>query len=289
MTIDPTSTHTLGHAHVSCFGKAPHDINWRLNDLQTTGDLENPRNLLLFARLSSIASAVEISTMYSPRVANFNALLAEPEYYTHTITHGEFPLNLHRGAAAAGMEIPRGCALFLHSADCPTVIIVDPIDKRVVAAHAGLGELIKFSSFDVQAPHREHESVIDLMIGLFPEAHRERLLVKSVCGIDPAMYTHPTSDPRYGASNHMLIEKILGRWGQSCIAGNQENGRINLHQLILEQVASLGVSKENVSDDGVDTYSDMLNHQYCWWSHRRATHAQNNVGGRNGTLVVNSL
>ena len=291
MHLYPSSGHLVGHAQVFCFGPGREYFNWSLNRLQTQADLVPPDHINLFVRLARVARDLTIETIYAPRVADFNARLATSSDYPHVIMMGEWPLRLHRGAPAAGMEIPKGTGLFVPTADCPTVIVTNPVSKRVIAAHAGLKELVDVDYILTGKASRENGSVVSAMVNCFPKEERWGLIVKSVCGIGPACYTHPTDHQTYGEQNKKMLAYLKSHLGRSCVCNAETDGRINLHGIIRSQAMSEGVHFEHISDDLVDTYCDVVpgTTLYQWHSHRRAVDEEKPEEAlkRNGVLVIN--
>jgi copper oxidase (laccase) domain-containing protein len=295
MNIIASNGHRVGHTEVFCFGPGENRYDWSLNTLQTSQDVADKLHCFeLFCRLNNIsktASRTPIHTIYSPRLDQWKANLVTPANFPSEVTHPGHELTLFRGAQGSGMEIPPNTGVFFSTGDCPVVIMGSPVSKRVVAAHAGLRELVDFDCILKRTASRKNESVVDQMISLFPQEERRGLRVKSVCGIGPACYTHPITHKEYGAQNKKLIAHIQFRFGKHCVLNAKTAGRIDLHAIIHSQAMIAGVHFEHIEDDQVDTYTDTSvgSNHYHWWSHRRAKDEEKvgDMPKRNGVLIIN--
>ncbi|MEN9614486.1 MAG: Multi-copper polyphenol oxidoreductase laccase [Candidatus Parcubacteria bacterium] len=293
--IIPSGAHYVGCAKVFCFGPGKEKNDWSLNKLQSSQDVvDSLTAYVLFSRIQHIAQTAQgrdqpIRTVYAPRLDDWKANLVTPADFPEKVTHQDHPLQLFRGARGAGMVVPKNTAVFFPTADCPVVIMSSPRTKQVVAAHAGLRELVDFDRVLKDTPSRPNESVIDAMIASFPESERPFIELKTVCGIQRVCYRHPVDHPTYGAQNRKLIHDLLIRVGNDTVHSSETAGRICLRSIIWYQAVPMGIKHTNISSDGVDTYTDAIGTAPAWWSHRRAVdnEQQDNLTKRNGVLVIN--
>lgn len=294
-TIIPSSAHQVGHAKVFCFGPGKDKNNWNLSLLQTSQDvIDSLRCYVLFSSVGHITKTANgrnnpIHTVYAPRLDEWRANLVTPSDFPSRITHQDHPLELFRGARGAGMMVPKQSAVFFPTADCPVLVMSSNRSRQVVAAHAGLRELVDFDRIFKGAPSRPNESVVDVMIASFPEVERPFIELKTVCGIQKVCYKHPVDHPTYGAQNQTLIHDLRSRLGADTVHNPDTAGRICLRSIIWYQAVLAGIKHTNISYDGVDTYTDTVGTNFAWWSHRRAKDNEqtDDLTKRNGVLVIN--
>src|SRR3989344_5073355 len=209
-------------------------------------------------------------TLYAPDCTTFNARVlpadAMPRSRAESLSSGRH-IAVSSGIQVDENEIRPREALFIATADCPTVCIYDPRTGKLVAAHAGRASLIDEKALD-GGDEREPRSVIDAALALF-EA-RSRLQVFVTCGIRSTNFYHPTDDAKYGDKNRRLLEHIRSSWGLECTPSALQVGRISLQLIIRAQCIKNGVSPDNIAWDFIDTFDDRDEwHAYRWWSHRR--------------------
>lgn len=294
-TITPSSSHQVGHAKVLCFGPGQGELDWSLNALQSERDIaSNLDSYILFCRIRHIAETAHgktrpIHVVYAPRLDKWNAQLVTPHHFQSKITHPNHPLTLFRGACGAGMSVPTNSAVFFPTGDCPIIVMTSKYSSTVIAAHAGLRELVDFDRVLKDTPSRPHESVVDAMCAVFTEAERAHIEIKVVCGIQRTNYKHPITHPTYGDQNKKLLHHLQSNIGADTVRNPGTEGRICLYSIVWYQAVSKGINHKKISHDGTDTYSDRIDDVHAWWSHRRAqVHGRTqDLKKRNGVLVIN--
>ncbi len=264
--------------HISIFGK-PH--NWSLKDINS------PDSIQFQAHLAHIAQQCDVRDIYAPNSSTFNALLCDPrELYLHIALTPEKDIMLHRGAFADGVVIPKGAAMFIASADCPTLIVHDKETDVLIAAHAGLGCLVDRSAMIHNKPERHHQSIIDVIMR-YVSGFEKKIDVQVVGGIKPKHFVYSTNHPVYGEANRLLLEGISDKYGPDIIQGGMETGCISLTALIESQFNKYDASRFNIKHDGVDTYGNINETgEPKWWSHVRYAEGKQEVDGRNGVFIV---
>jgi hypothetical protein len=204
-------------------------ISWSLSSLQKQGDEQKKENLELLYRLKKIADAFDVKKLLAPNPTLFNGVIANRQSLIERIpvTHD---IQILRGTLADGVEILPGEAFMLSSGGCPMLTVI--WNNRVIAAHAGLKCL-----FDIDNPERA--SVVDAALQhLNYQARRSQdpLEVRIDFSINPEVFDHPWNHPVWGTKNEILCRELAYRWGLSVFYGNPEEGRIDLIELIKQQL-----------------------------------------------------
>jgi|GEM_PF-1333932 len=199
-------------------------------------------------------------------------------------------LTIWTGFEADGVIVPPGEAMWISSADCPTIIAQSPCGM-MICAHAGRNSLIDVHHLDHGEPGRPYESVTEAIVATFKRANKDvrELRIFVTCGIGADDFTHPLDHPEFGERNAFMMEKLRGLgWG--CVETPLEQGRINLYMVIRHQFDKLGVPSGQIQSDGINTAADMLGDEYLWWSHTRARKSgqPEHLASRNGVLVRNT-
>lgn len=225
------ASHTA-HVQTALFGSAfdtELDIHWSLSSLQKRGDESKHENIELLSRLKRIAEAFDLKTLHAPNPTQFNGKIVSRQELKERIPVGE-KMFLRRGAYADGIEIKPGEALILSSGGCPLLTVI--WKSRVIAAHAGLKCL-----FDIDNANRE--SVVDAAlqhVGYKRRRSFDSLEVRIDFSINPEVFDHPWDHPEWGSKNEKLCRELEYRWGASVFAGERTHGRIDLIELIKQQL-----------------------------------------------------
>ena len=182
-----------------------------------------------------------------------------------------------------------GQAMMFSTADCPTLLLYDRVNKLLVAGHAGRDSLIDrtyITTGQRSAKNRE-PSIVNAMAKYLSINDRESLRAFGFGGIGPDHFIHPidSGDKTYQQANHLLQAFVIKNYGQDCLNGqrNEKIGRLNLHKIIRSQLEKYGLRYRH---DGIDTAGDCDAHgQPQRWSHRRD--GARPKRGSNGVLVIN--
>lgn len=225
------TSHTA-HIQTALFGSTfggQSDVNWSLAGLQKSGDEKKGENLALMERLTKVARAYDLNTLWAPNPTRFNGLITDRRALTERMPLTE-RINLYRGEYADGIELRKGEALILSSGGCPMLTIMH--NYRVVAAHAGLKCL-----FDIDNPERA--SVVDHALRrLDHQGNRTKDFVKVRIdfALHPKVYDHPWDHPEWGSKNEKLCRTLMHRWGSAVLVGDHRLGRIDLIALVKQQL-----------------------------------------------------
>ena len=272
--LKPTSSHVLwgGAVEIHCFGRATG--NWSITGTTANEAKENNHGIL--GRFEKLGIQYDLSKIYAPNPSRFNARVV----MTEEGVDEWIPSFLYRGIYADGVVLCEpGTAFALSSADCPTVVLCNPNNGRLVAAHAGRDSLIDRSFLEKGFPSRKHQSVVDAMVDSITGWSRMCIMGFVACGIGPFAYRHPLTvgSPDYN-SNLRLIDHICKRWGRACVE-DCWSGTISLETIIRKQCIDQGILGSSMGSDGTCTFSDKgpLDNEALWHSHRRDDKSRNLV------------
>ncbi len=211
----------------------------------------------------------------------FNAVVVGSE----ALTSERFP-RFFRGADADGVVLTEsGDSYLLASADCLSAVIYDVTRHRAVATHCGRDALVDRGAL-AGKPAREFPSVIDagmkrVIDGGWTKSNS--LQVFLAAGIGPATFTHPTTRTVAGSdgfevantyfeANAALIRFLTRMYNTRGfnVVTNQEQGNIDLVELVTAQLDAYGVTREQIVWDGFDTATDKDSRgQFLFHSNRR--------------------
>lgn len=230
-----------------------------------------------------------IYTVYIPDTTTFNGLLCSPDDFIHEYTVKG--IKVMTGAIADGFVVPKGSAVIMYSADCPTIVYHDLINQRLVVAHAGLASLINKYKIIIDVPFRSHESIIEeMMRGV---KYNDSCEIFVLCGIGAKSYIYDFNHSKYGERNLKILQFLFEFYGTDVtpyfigIKGRSKGrGNISLLNIILQQLGSCGVDTLKVIYDSVDTYSDPRFHSYYWYSQFGK---EEDKFYRNCTMVINNI
>jgi hypothetical protein len=265
MTFEPYKTYKLtATLNVYVFGRPN---NWNMHKTES------------WINVRKLAEELHLTKVLSPFAEEFNTRICRPdELIQYTPDSAPSSVKIFRtpkGKPGEGAVIPLGSAFWTTSADCPMILIYDDEMHQAAATHSGRDSLITHDLH--QSTIRPNESVIEGMIKTFPESRRAYLKVFFVSRIEPKHFPNSASDPKVGERNKKIIDAIVTKWGRECIVGDLEKGHISLPLVIQKQCEHYGIPKANITDGGLDTFSDPH-----LWSHRDGNME------RNGILVVHS-
>jgi copper oxidase (laccase) domain-containing protein len=183
--------------------------------------------------------------------------------------------------SADGVEIKPGQAFYIASGDCPTLVVFDPIGKRLIAAHAGRDCLWDREHVLNDKTAREHASIVDAAMLEFDDVPPEELKAFIACGIAAKNFSHSLTDPNLKSKNLEMIAALE----KNCpieFMGKDSAGCINLREIIRSQLISHGLRPDAIGCDAIDTYGDTdSTGEHYWWSNRRGDKTV-----RNGVLVI---
>lgn len=270
------------HALATVFGASR---NWNYAGASAAEmEVKNPGIVEAFTEARRVAGA---KLVYAPKPA-FNARVVHPEDLPLELLPGFF-----RGADADGVILRPGQSYALASADCPTVIIFDPVSQQLAALHLGRDAAIDRGRIEGKEP-REFESVIDAAIAemeLGGMTDRSDLRGFVVAGIGYEYFTHPITDlvdgeiNPYAERNRALIADLQERYDHAgdgpfpTVVRDVALGQIDLTALIARQLAAHGIIVDLGRDsDGVDTHTDTYpDGRHVYHSNRRDKVARNLV------------
>jgi copper oxidase (laccase) domain-containing protein len=259
-----------GRVEIRLYGKPN---NWSL--------LNPPPETL--RRIGNLASAEGVYRLLAPKPSAFNARVCLSDDLTETVMGNE-SVSIHRGVDADGAVIPPGQAFYLASADCLTVVTLDPKSGMTVAAHAGRDCLFDRKRINGEGKSREHESVVDAIVARYEQANIQAKYLKvfMTCGISPKEFVHDFQDPKFGTANMKMCADVAHKWGLRCLDGDMTKGKLVLTEIVRAQFMKHGVDPYHIGFDIVDTYGDTDRYgNHLWWSHRREPGP-----GRNAVLVT---
>ncbi|MBI4713997.1 laccase domain-containing protein, partial [Candidatus Uhrbacteria bacterium] len=237
--------------------------NW--NYAGATLEEMEKKNPFITSAIAEVITEHAIRRALVPKPA-LKAYVVKAEDLTTELLPGFF-----RGADADGVLLEHsGDAYFLASADCPTTVIYDSSQHKVLGLHCGRDALIDRGLIEGSAA-RQHNSVIDAGLLKICEAPR-KLKVFIAAGIGPRAFDHPTTafvlgpdgtmqvNP-FAERNYRLIEYLRQRYDyrdgtMSNVVIDSSAGHIDLNALIRCRLKELGLLAENVVSDGHDTATD---------------------------------
>ena len=236
--IKPTVTYELfgGQVEVLIYGKSPHDLTER--------------------DLIGIARNLGLKHVYQPQTHTFNAKICSPFEFTKENKVGG--VTIHSGCLADGVKIvSQGDAVWLRTADCPTIIAYHSMEGGVVVAHAGRASLIDESHLRTDQVKRQPESIVQAIYQELIDLFRSTsvyLDVYSCGGIGPKYFCHPIDHPEYGSFNQKMNHHIALHYSVDCfLDGKLSNGALDLHRLIKNQFQFCGIPGDNIHHDFIDT------------------------------------
>ncbi len=250
-----------GFLEIAVYGAAR---NWRfVGDTAEQMDEANPG---IVEALQKVMTKHRVERALVPRPV-FGTEIVNPVQLRREI----FPRFL-RGAEGDGVRLNfTNDAYVLSSADCPCVVICDPIKAIAIGVHGCRDALLDRGRIAGKSG-REPASVLYKAM----ELARNRGWVKTsplsvfiAAGIGPTMFTHPTTPTvmgedgiervnEYQEVNRQLIDHLLNTYDQKRfkIVTDPVQGSINLVELIVAQFAEYGVTRDQIEWDGVDTDMD---------------------------------
>lgn len=233
------------------------------------------REQLNFNETARIANELGLKSVAVPQVYTFNAKVAAYEDFPKR--HRIDGVVILTGLEADAVILKPKQAAGIVTGDCPTLVIENTKTGSVAAAHAGRDSNIDRKLIDTGAPSRPHEGIVASILNS-AKWRPEDLRVLVCGGIAPAHFEHSWNDANRGETNRAMTEWIIKNYGEQCIAGNREEGRIDLFALIRSQCLKFGIPAERIRHDGVDTHTHPR-----LWSHRNPEKRE----GRNMVIVAN--
>jgi len=221
--------------------------------------------------LGDILEKRGIHTLLAPNPA-FGSALATAEELT-SVTALPFAAQVRRGVKADGAIFSsKGVAFCVTSADCGTGIFYD--GETVIATHCGTKCMIDIDARAQGEPSRRiPESIVQSAILSF--ADKTRKIKAFIGGTLEAMHLeHPFNHPGYGDANRAWVTSAGEEWPDARWRGQSlglDQGCIDLKGVFRDQAARLGIPKEDIATDNIDTWQD------DWWSNRRGNKKERNL------------
>jgi len=235
--IKPTVVYKLfgGKIEVRIYGKSPCDLEEK--------------------HVFQIASDLGIRNVYHPDTSNSNAKICRPRDFTKVKVDG---IEIYSGCLTDGVSlVGQENAVWLQTADCPTIIAYHHLTDEVIVAHAGRASLIDEKGLRTGKASRQPESVARVIYEHLIDYFRQtsvNIEIHSCCGIGPIQFRHPTNHPQYGSFNETMNRYIALFYGVDCFLGGDINcGALDLHRLIHNQFRLCGIPADNIRKDVIDT------------------------------------
>jgi copper oxidase (laccase) domain-containing protein len=254
-----------GNAEFFIFGNSK---NWK-------DDFKNHPELI------SILKERKIKDVYIPHTSTFCGTLSNSNNFSLKSTVNG--IRVMNGLYTEGLVVPKGSAVVLYSADCPTIIYHDLKNGLLIVAHAGLGSLIDKQKIIIDVASRPNESVIDELMSLAKEKETNNYEIFVLCGIGESSFKYDINDPVYGDTNKKIFAYLNNHYGTQAVPFGSKKGNISLLGIIEGQLDSYGINTIKIQNDGIDTYSDPR-----FWSHFRNVQIGQKGLERNAILIVNN-
>ena len=233
-----------GKVKILVFGKSAPGHNFK------------PKNLFQVVR------NLGIKVLYHPDTSTFNTKICGARHFTQKFEASG--RTIYSGCLADGVVLTtRGEAVWLRTADCPTIIARHGLSGEVIAAHAGRASLIDEGALQNGQIQRQPESVVGAIYErlvysehLIHSGRRtaHHLETYSCCGIGPRQFRHPIDHPEHGQFNEIMNRHIVQHYGADCFLGRDiDIGALDLHRLIHNQFRLCGVPGDNIHHDSIDT------------------------------------
>ena len=229
-------------------------------------------------QMAAYAAELDIKRILAINPSKFNARVIVPRarYFAgHHMHHG---VTIHHGAFVDGIVgMLTGSAVWIRTADCPTVVLVGR--GQVTVLHCGLKSLIAqyWHPQYVGAPNRP--SVIQAAMARLHTPPSE-LTAHIVCGIGPRSYLLRMDHPVHGRHNKRLMREVQTRWGKQCVrrVGLRERS-VSLTDIITAQLLQAGVPEARIQPDLNDTAADKDRQtgEFIWYSASRGDTERNHV------------
>ncbi len=230
---------------------------------------------MLIETLVAEAAANDISTLSILRVDRFNASITKTSDFDTTEAERLAGVTLLRGDDESfyhdGVELLPGEGAVIVTGDCHTITLWSDVpNSKVIAAHAGRNSLHTINHSHVD----DVESIVNTAVAKM-EIGAVHLHARITAGIGADAFTHPLDHPTYGETNKDMLEHFAKVGGADVY---DQDGKIDVVEVIKGQLSDLGVPINNISWDELDTASDNR-----LWSNR--------IDGkpRNTILVLNKL
>lgn len=256
---------TSGNAEIFIFGNSK---NWK-------DDFENHPEVI------SLLKERKIKNVYLPKTSTFCGTLDSSNNFSLKSTVSG--IKVMNGLCTEGLVVPKGSAVVLYSADCPTIFYHDLKNELLIVAHAGLGSLIDKDKIIKGKATRLNESVIDELMNLAKEKETNNHEIFILCGIGESSFKYDINDPIYGEANKKIFAYLNNHYGTQAVPFGSQKGNISLLGIIEGQFDSYGINTLKIRNDGIDTYSDPR-----FWSHFQEVQLGRKGLERNAILIVNN-
>jgi copper oxidase (laccase) domain-containing protein len=222
-------------------------------------------------RVSPIASAYGLSRSIVPDLRGFTHAFVGRTEFEHLAMPQRRMVYKTRNAVD-GLMLRRGFSVFMLTADCHMVLMIDPLRQQVAALHGGRDALHPLGRDGTQ---KDTDSLIYEACRRLLPTNLSQCRVMILCGIGPTHFTN--SDKTGGSEFHNeVVEYFVQKHGTSIIEGPVKEGRLNIPLIIKQQLIDCGIREEppllafsdqvqtpyppNIQHDGIDTYSDRRFH-----------------------------
>lgn len=247
-----------GRVRVTAFGRfydsLEREENWTFSNLRVPEDKDKDSSLR--RSLPKIAKEMGFSELLVPSPVDFNARICWERELNVRIPLGN-RLSIKRGVNADGCRLQPGQAFGLSAAGCAAIAACYPLDPlshekvRIATGHAGLKSCVDEQEALTGLPSRKPESVTEALLDSMDcsgkrKYRRKRVGVVIILPIPSFEFTHPWNHPEWGEQNKLRSKYIKEKYGPNCLPGTEEEGRIELHELITTQFVELGVPLEHI-------------------------------------------
>lgn len=224
--------------------------DWTFRNLSQAEDAH--KDSVLTRQLPAIMGELGVRTVWAPSPVKFNGLICSTSNLNVRIPLRN-GVTVYRGAAADGCLLKPGEAFALSAAGCAVLVgwRIDPKTHRplrVGVAHAGLVSIIN----DVAG------SLLRALgcAGEGSDGSPEDAYFAIAFAINSHLLRYQWTYPKTGWQNECLCRFIKEWWGAECLPGwysevERSEGRVSTANMIVVQLTSLGVPRQNIVE-GID-------------------------------------
>jgi copper oxidase (laccase) domain-containing protein len=267
------------------------DLNWTLK-----GVVESLKPLETHAHIFEALRGISYLTdVYAPSPSTFNSEVVRTEDLRgedmRSINFG-IRKNLYRGVGPLGKAtnadgvsgLRPHDAYVMSSADCALLVVM--CKGSVWAAHAGRNSLMDrtYIVTDGAKSSKRHMSVVDAIMEEIPPHDRKHAMVYIGFSISSGRhFQHPIDHPQFGHSNQKMLDWIAKYYFNQYDRQDADesfwiSGEIDLSLIIQRQLLDWGVRAENITSDGICTYTNRDRYgKYQWHSQAREKDGSRNL------------
>lgn len=246
-----------GSVEVHLFG-TPFDWSLRLIRKRTDKLCEQAEATL--EKITRIAQSLGIRRILAPSPGEFNAKICTIDDLSHTVKRNGVSILMGHDADGVVLTQSTEDAFIVSSADCPTIVMLNHMTRKIICAHAGYRSLV---------PTESTGSVIANMhknIQHHPDCDLQDVQVHVVLGIRDG-FRHPVSNLKKAIADKKLLPAEIRK--RNAMA---EYARVNLTKIVSRQCQTFGIKPENIHFDEHDTLTDIVSlrsEHHRWHSHER--------------------